>query len=163
MPRRTEALHVEDCGDHLTVTAELADGAQLGRRDMFVFKRQTSLRRKQDGTHYRIAVSVRDIFDSPDLLSVIRSARLNGVLDGFGISVEDGILRAVVPIIPEATKHWTRARQGDTAYRVVHFTLPKYRRLGSDSDSMTPVVEICVSRWVPKAAAELPAWVLRVP
>ncbi len=157
-----DALFIEDCGDYLTITAKLADGAQLGRRDMFIFKRQTTLRRKQDGAHYRVAVSVRDIFDSSDLLSAIRSAKLNGPLDGFDISLEDGVLRVMVPIIPEATKHWTGARQGDTAYRIVHFTIPKYRLLGSDTDSMTPV-EICVRRWVPKGAKELPAWVTRVP
>jgi len=160
MLRGKDALSIEDFGTHLTITAKLADGAQLGRRDQWVFKRQTTLRRKQDGVHYRIAVSIRDAFDEQEFPAMARSAKLNGELDGFEISVEDGILRVVVPIVPELTRHWTKARQGGTSYKVVHFTLPTYWRLGSvGPDGRTPV-EICVSRWTPQGAKQLPAWVV---
>jgi hypothetical protein len=160
MLRGKEALSVEDCGDHLTITARLAEGAQLGRLGMFVFKRQATFRRKPEGTHYRVAVKMRAASDEQGFPAMVQSARLNGELDGFDISVEHGILRVVVPIVPELTKDWTKARQGDTSYRSVRFTIPKYRRLGSDGDSMTPV-EICVSQWTPEGAKQLPAWVLR--
>ena len=162
MLRGRDALSVEDNGDHLVASAKLADGAQLGRNDLWVFRRQATLRRKQDGSHYRIAVKVLYDLDPESFPPMARSAKLNGVLDGFRITVEDGVLRVVTPITPDCIKAWTHARQGDTVYRVVHFTLPKYRRLGSDSDGKTPV-EICVSRWVPEGATELPSWVLKVP
>lgn len=160
MLRGKDAFWVEDFGTHLTVTAKLADGAQSGRRDRWVFRRQTTLRGDREAARYRVAVKVLQGFDDEDFPTMARSAKLNGELDGFTISVEDGTLRAEVPITPDFTKHWTRARQGDTAYTLVHFTLPKYWRLGSVGPDGTTSVEICVSRWTPEGAIQVPAWVV---
>lgn len=160
MLRGKDVLWVEDNGDYLTVNANLAEGAQLGRRDRFVFKRQTTFRRKSEGLHFRVAVKVLEAFGEQDFPATARSAKLSGELEGFDITVRDGIVRAVVPVASDVTRHWKKARQGDTAYRVVNFTLPNYRRLGSDSDGQT-LVEISVSRWTPIGATQLPAWVLK--
>ena len=158
MLRGKDALSVEDGGDHLTITAMLADGAQLRRSNQIVFKRQATLRR-EDGAHFRVAVKVLDL-DSAGFPEMARSAKLAGELGDVGIVVEGGILKGIVPTYPEATRRWRAAREGDTIYKLVNFMLPTYRALGSDSDGMT-LVEVCVSRWIAEGAKELPSWVLK--
>jgi hypothetical protein len=45
-------------------------------------------------------------FDDQDFPTMARSVRLSGELDGFGITVQEGILRAVVPIASDVIRHW---------------------------------------------------------
>lgn len=147
-------------GVNLTIVAKLADGAQLGRRDRWVYRRQTTLRRDQEQARYRVAVKVLLGYDDENFPAMAKSAKLSGQLDGFEISVEDGVLRAILPIGPEIAKLWRRARQGDTAYQLTHFTLPNYWRLGSEDPDGTTTVELCVSRWTHVGAKQVPAWVV---
>jgi hypothetical protein len=160
MLRGKDAMWVEDSETHLTITAKLADGAQLGRQDRCVFKRTTIIRRPA-GVRFRVAIMVVDSFLNKNFPKMAQSAKLNGELEGLTISVEDGTLRAVVPVTTDVTEHWTRARQGDTAYKVVHFFLPNDPRLGSVGEfECDSSVEICVSHWTPEGATEAPAWIL---
>src|ERR1700728_80385 len=80
MLRGKNALGVEDCGDHLTITAKLADGAQLRRCDDIVFNRTIILCRGM--IRYRIAVKFVDHSNAKDFPTYARSAKLNLETDG---------------------------------------------------------------------------------
>lgn len=150
MPRGKDAIQVEDSGTQLTITAMLADGARLGRRDDVVFKRTIIL--QGEVTCYRIAVKVVDACNGKKFPEVVRSAKLDREFDGMSISVKEGILRAVVSVTPAAMKRWKKSRVGDTRYALAQFLFGMDRMCAAT---------ICVSYWTPVGTTQVPAWVLK--